>query len=100
MQELKQLKNQVGPFRELTTHCALEADESNTGTISHSEFTPADLEQLRKGDCVFYVKGVVFYDDDFGSRQHSTFCRVYNSRAFDGSGGFVAPEKPGYNYGT
>jgi quercetin dioxygenase-like cupin family protein len=49
---------------------------------------------------VFYVKGVILYDDDFGSRHHSTFCRVYDRNAFEGKGGFVIPPQPGYNYGT
>lgn len=78
----------------------LEAAESHTGTISHPGLTHAELEELEKRVLVFYVKGVVFYDDDFGFRQHTTFCRVYDLRAFDGKGGFAAPEKPGYNYGT
>jgi len=78
----------------------LEADQSNAGTISHRGLTREDLEQLRSGASVFYVKGVILYDDDFGSRQHSTFCRVYDARALGGRGGFVTPEKPGYNYGT
>jgi hypothetical protein len=71
-----------------------------TGAISHHGLTRADLEQLQKGASVFYVKGVIFYYDDFGGRQHSTFCRAYDRGAFDGKGGFVSPEKPGYNYGT
>jgi len=88
------------PNGELPMHRVLEADETNPETISHTGLTFADLEQLRNGASIFYVKGVIFYDDDFGSRQHSTFCRVYDRNAFDGKGGFVAPEKPGYNYGT
>ena len=88
------------PSGDLPMHLVLDADESNPGTISHGGLTLADLEQLRNGACILYVKGVIFYDDDFGSRQHSTFCRVYDRSAFDGKGGFVAPEKPGYNYGT
>ncbi|MDO8434582.1 MAG: hypothetical protein Q7S58_19470 [Candidatus Binatus sp.] len=47
-----------------------------------------------------YVRGSILYDDGFGSRQYSSFCRVHSSTAFDGKGGFVDPEKPGYNYGS
>ena len=85
---------------ELPVDCVLEAGESDSRTISHQGLIRSDLEQLQKGAYIFYVKGVIFYDDDFGSRQHSTFCRAYDHSAFDGKGGFVAPEKPGYNYGT
>jgi hypothetical protein len=81
-------------------HRVLESGESDPGTISHPALTRADLEQLGNGASIFYVKGVIFYDDDFGSRQHTTFCRVHDLSAFDGKGGFVAPQKPGYNYGT
>ena len=88
------------PSAELPNLCTLQADQSDRGTISHSALTREDLEQLQDGASVFYVKGVIFYDDDFGFRQHSTFCRVYDRSAFDGLGGFIAPEKPGYNYGT
>ena len=88
------------PSGELPTLCTLQAEQSDCGTISHPALTRADLERLQDGASIFYVKGVILYDDDFGFRQHSTFCRVYDRNAFDGQGGFVAPEKPGYNYGT
>jgi unsaturated pyranuronate lyase len=88
------------PSGELPMHRVLEADETDAGTIFHTGLTLADLEQLRSGTSIWYVKGVIFYDDDFGSRQHSTFCRIHDCSAFEGKGGYVAPEKPGYNYGT
>jgi|HubBroStandDraft_6_1064221.scaffolds.fasta_scaffold380599_1 quercetin dioxygenase-like cupin family protein len=88
------------PNGELPVYCTLEADARYEGTIRQTGATPADLEQLLSGDSVLYVKGTIFYDDDFGSRHHSTFCRVFDPSAFDGKGGFVIPKKPGYNYGT
>jgi quercetin dioxygenase-like cupin family protein len=88
------------PGGELPTLCRLEADDAYSGTIPQPGLAPSALGQVSNGASVFYVKGIVFYDDGFGSRQHSTFCRIYDRNAFDGQGGFVAPEKPGYNYGT
>jgi quercetin dioxygenase-like cupin family protein len=87
------------PTGELPTRFVLDADETRAETVSYSGPMP-DPEHLRTGEQVFYVKGVILYDDDFGSRQHSTFCRVYDVNAFDGGGGFVSPNKPGYNYGS
>jgi quercetin dioxygenase-like cupin family protein len=88
------------PNGELPVYCTLEADERYAGTVWQAGVTPADLKQLLSGASVLYVKGTIFYDDDFGSRQHSTFCRIFDPSAFDGKGGFVVPQKPGYNYGT
>jgi hypothetical protein len=48
---------------------------------------------------MLYVKGVIFYDDEFGARHHRTFCRVYDT-ASEGNGALVTPDKPGYNYGS
>jgi hypothetical protein len=48
-------------------------------------------DHLRNG---FYVKGRVVYDDDFGERQQTNFCRLYDGAVFS------SPEKPGYNYGS
>jgi len=87
------------PGGALLTHYILKADQSTEDDVSYSGAIP-DPEQLRTGAQVFYVKGVILYDDDFGSRQHSTFCRIYDMDAFDGKGGFVSPNKPGYNYGS
>jgi quercetin dioxygenase-like cupin family protein len=75
------------PTGDLPTLFALEPDESHDGTLAYSGLIP-DLEQL------LYVKGAILYDDAFGGRQHTTFCRVYNRD------GFVNPNKPGYNYGS
>lgn len=89
------------PFIDVST---LETDERLPGwegsSFNTANMTIPDPEQLRTGAQVFYVKGVILYDDDFGSRQHSTFCRIYDMDAFDGKGGFVSPNKPGYNYGS
>src|SRR5262249_52763159 len=88
------------PEGELPVYCILEADERRPESISHPPLTPVELNQLLTGDSILYVKGVVLYDDDFGSRHHSTFCRVYDRAAVEGKGGLVPPDKPGYNYGT
>jgi quercetin dioxygenase-like cupin family protein len=88
------------PAGELPIYCMLEADERRAETISHSRLIPAELDQLMTGASILYVKGVILYDDDFGSRHHNTFCRVYDPASFEGKGGFETPEKPGYNYGT
>jgi len=40
------------------------------------------------------VRGAVFYEDARGERHHTTFCRV-----LDPARGFIAPARPGYNYG-
>jgi unsaturated pyranuronate lyase len=60
-------------------------------------FAPLTTEQRRAthdGEAVFYVRGVVLYDDADGICHHTTFCR-----ALDASGRLVAPDSPGYNYG-
>src|SRR5262249_37913619 len=88
------------PTGELAVYCTLQAGERRAETISHRALAAAELNQLLNGDSVFYVKGFILYDDDFGSRHHSTFCRVYDRSALEGRGGLVPPDKPGYNYGT
>ncbi|HMG36365.1 MAG TPA: cupin domain-containing protein [Blastocatellia bacterium] len=88
------------PEGDLPTYCALEANQEYSGTIWHPGLAPEESKQLMEGQLVFYIKGAVFYDDDFGHRQHSTFCRVYDPAAFDRRGGFVEPDRPGYNYGS
>jgi len=88
------------PTGELPVYCSLEAGERRAESISHPVLAPAEFGHLLNGDSILYVKGVIFYDDDFGSRHHSTFCRVYDRAAAGGAGGLVPPDKPGYNYGT
>ncbi|MGH7780438.1 MAG: cupin domain-containing protein [Candidatus Binataceae bacterium] len=88
------------PGGELPTHCILEAGEQRAERIAISELTPRNLDELRSGVAILYVKGVVIYDDAFGSRQHRTFCSVYDRGAFGRKGGFVISARPGYNYGT
>jgi quercetin dioxygenase-like cupin family protein len=88
------------PGGDLPLHSIVEPDERQPGTISYPALTGAELEQLRTRVSLFYVRGVIFYDDQFGCRQHSTFCRIFDPGAFDGQGGFIPPDRPGYNYGT
>lgn len=88
------------PSGELNEYCVLEAGECRSELYSFAELNTRDLEDLRSGAAIFYLKGVVLYDDDFGGRQHRTFCVVYDREALGREGGFVAPARPGYNYGT
>ena len=88
------------PSGELTEYCVLEAGEVRAEIYALAELTTRHLEDLRGAAAIFYLKGVVLYDDDFGGRQHRTFCVVYDREALGRKGGFVAPARPGYNYGT
>jgi len=88
------------PTGELRDYCALEPDERRIETIPAQALTRDDVASVRNGASVFYVRGIVFYEDGFGSIQHRTFCSVYDRDALDGRGGFVTPSKPGYNYGS
>ena len=60
----------------------------------HGPLTTAQIEQLRAGTAVFYVRGVIRYADADGLRHHCTFCRVLGAGQE-----LVAPPQPGYNYG-
>jgi len=51
-------------------------------------------EHKSDGRPVSYVRGAIFYEDARGERHHTTFCRV-----LDAARGFIAPSRPGYNYG-
>ena len=88
------------PADEMETYCVLDPNERRGEKVAFTELTPQRVEEVRSGDAVFYIKGVVLYDDAFGDRQHRTFCSVYDRDAFDHRGGFVLTPKPGYNYGT
>lgn len=88
------------PGDELSEYCTLDAGERRAEMFPIAELTDRQLEDLRSGAAIFYLRGVVLYDDAFGDRQHRTFCVVYNREAFERKGGFVAPARPGYNYGT
>ena len=85
---------------DLPTRCTLDAGESRAEFVEHRGLNAQQRDQLLNGAAVFYVKGVVVYDDDFGSRWHRTFCCVYDRAAFNGAGGFMPPARPGYNYGS
>jgi unsaturated pyranuronate lyase len=85
---------------DLPTHCTIEADEARAETVACEGFDAEQRDQILSGAAVLYVRGVIVYDDDFGSRWHRTFCCVYDRTAFDGEGGFVPPNQPGYNYGS
>lgn len=56
----------------------------------------ATLHRRHKTDGrpISYVRGAVVYEDARGERHHTTFCRV-----LDPARGFIAPARPGYNYG-
>lgn len=88
------------PLGELPTDRVIQAGESYTATIEHLRFAEQQPEQIRNGSAVFYVMGVILYEDTPGSRYHTTFCRTYDPDALNGTGGFVHPRKPGYNYGS
>jgi quercetin dioxygenase-like cupin family protein len=87
------------PSGELPVYCTLEADERRLDSISHPALTSNDVNSVLSGDSILYVKGAIFYDDEFGSRYHRTFCCVYD-RGSEGKGALVPPDKPGYNYGS
>ena len=56
----------------------------------------ATLQRVRStgGKRVSWLRGTVVYEDARGERHHTTFCRV-----LDPAGAFIAPARPGYNYG-
>ena len=84
---------------ELPVYCTLEADERRPDSISHPALTSNEVSSLLSGDSILYVKGAIFYDDEFGSRYHRTFCCVYDTGS-EGKGALIPPDKPGYNYGS
>jgi quercetin dioxygenase-like cupin family protein len=88
------------PAGELATYRVIQAGERYATTIEHSGFAQRDLDEVREGAAVFYVHGVIVYESVPGKRFHTTFCRVYDRNALNGGGGFVPPDRPGYNYGT
>jgi quercetin dioxygenase-like cupin family protein len=87
------------PGGELPVYCTLEADERHPDSISHSALTSNEVNSWFSGDSILYVRGAIFYDDEFDSRYHRTFCRVYE-KGSEGRGTLVPPDKPGYNYGS
>jgi mannose-6-phosphate isomerase-like protein (cupin superfamily) len=82
------------PAGELSLQIAIAGGGSHAATHTHPPLTGAQREQLREGKAVFYVRGVLLYEDAEGERHHTTFCRV-----LDAAEGLIAPERPGYNYG-
>ena len=87
------------PVGELSTIEQLKAGDIHRATIEHRAMTEPQRRDLISGASVFYVNGVILYEDSAGARHHSTFCRIYNRDALGGKGGLVNPGKPGYNYG-
>jgi len=88
----------VIPAGDIATRAVIEPggthEEVASPTLTGStEDSPAESS-------ILFVRGVVIYDDAFGSREQTTFCRIYDSAAFEESGGFVLPGVPGYNYGS
>ncbi len=83
------------PSGDLPQLFIVDAGERHAATTTYSPEGQPSLNPSR-----VYVKGVLIYDDEFGGRQHSTFCRIYDPAVLDGQGGFVRPARPGYNYGT
>jgi mannose-6-phosphate isomerase-like protein (cupin superfamily) len=72
------------PAGELPALCVLEAGERHAQMLT----LPDGLRDE------FYVRGVIVYDDDFGERQQTNFCRLCDGARF------ANPRKPGYNYGS
>jgi quercetin dioxygenase-like cupin family protein len=87
------------PEGELPTRCAIGAGESRIEEVD-VKIDAHQRARIASGAAVLYVRGTIVYDDDFGSRWHRTFCAVFDPAAFNGAGGFIAPAKPGYNYGS
>ncbi|HXN86814.1 MAG TPA: cupin domain-containing protein [Candidatus Binataceae bacterium] len=87
------------PAGELSTIEELKAGGIHRATIEHCAITDQQRSDLVGGASVFYVNGVIVYEDSAGQRHHSTFCRIYDRDALGGKGGLVLPGKPGYNYG-
>ncbi len=85
---------------DLPTVCEVGAGERHAGSIAHPGLSAQVRDDVLRGESILFLRGAILYDDGFGSRQYSSFCRVYDSRAFDGKGGFVDPEQPGHNYGS
>jgi mannose-6-phosphate isomerase-like protein (cupin superfamily) len=72
------------PAGELPARCVLEAGERHSEVLTLPDGIGRE----------FYVCGVVVYDDDFGERQQTNFCRLYDGARF------VNPPGPGHNYGS
>jgi len=64
------------------------------GTHFFAPLTSQQRRAVRDGSAVFYVRGVILYDDADGVCHHTTFCRT-----LDADGRYAAPDRPGYNYG-
>lgn len=88
----------VIPVGELATRAVIEPG-GNHGEMASATINGSSQDTLQESSILF-VRGVVIYDDAFGSREQTTFCRIYDPTAFEGTGGFVPPVVPGYNYGS
>jgi quercetin dioxygenase-like cupin family protein len=82
------------PSVEYPERIVIAGGASQRASLRIAQLTAAQREALDQGAAIFYVRGVIVYDDAGGARHHTTFCRVLGT---DGS--LVAPAKPGYNYG-
>lgn len=82
------------PDGELPQRIAIAGGAVYRATHQVSPPTAAEREQLHQGKAVFYIRGVMLYEDAIGERHHTTFCRV-----LDHEQKLSPPAKPGYNYG-
>ncbi len=82
------------PGGELPERIEIPGGARHCTTHEPPPLTPARREQIRAGSGVFYLRGVILYDDGDGDRHHTTFCRV-----LDDDDRLVPPDAPGYNYG-
>jgi hypothetical protein len=79
------------------TRASLAIVRPEASYLTRVDAAPLSAEEqaaLRDGRATAWVRGVVIYEDAARERHHVTFCRV-----FDAARGWVAPERPGYNYG-
>jgi hypothetical protein len=82
------------PAGELPERIAIAGGAAHRATHALPPLTAAERAQLQGGAAVFFVRGVVVYEDASGARHQTTFCRV-----LEGEHDLVAPARPGENYG-
>jgi quercetin dioxygenase-like cupin family protein len=82
------------PTGELPERIVIAGGAAQRASLGIPPLTAAQRATLDQGSAIFYVRGVVLYEDASGARHHTTFCQVL---AADGS--LEPPAKPGYNYG-
>lgn len=81
------------PAGELPERKSIAGGAAHHATREQAPLTALEREQIRAGTAIFYVRGVILYEDAAGERHHTTFCRVLDGDELE------APAKPGYNYG-